>query len=168
MEELDANQSSKDQTNGSVLSNMSSRHSGGSCDPDSSSRCSGEDLSLQIVTDFDYAAKRKRNNDAVKKSRQKARKRLNDTMATIRSYERDNEKLEKSIFEVSKEITFLKVLFKNHLKTHHPELHLADQATVDFMIVPCIERIDGVPNGSADPDAQNNQETGLQEQPMLY
>ena len=64
--------------------------------------------------DEEYLNKRARNNDAVKRSRQKAREKANDTNNRVQKLKNDNEKLEEKIKLLSKELTFLKDIFLAH------------------------------------------------------
>ena len=64
--------------------------------------------------DEEYLNKRARNNDAVKRSRQKAREKANDTNNRVQKLKNENEKLEEKIKLLSKELTFLKDIFLAH------------------------------------------------------
>ena len=64
--------------------------------------------------DGDYLNKRARNNDAVKRSRQKAREKANETNSRVQKLKNENEKLEEKIKLLSKELTFLKDIFLAH------------------------------------------------------
>ena len=64
--------------------------------------------------DEDYLNKRARNNDAVKRSRQKAREKANETNTRVQKLKNENEKLEEKIKLLSKELTFLKDIFLAH------------------------------------------------------
>ena len=64
--------------------------------------------------DEDYLNKRARNNDAVKRSRQKAREKANETNSRVQKLKNENEKLEEKIKLLSKELTFLKDIFLAH------------------------------------------------------
>jgi len=69
--------------------------------------------------DGDYLNKRARNNDAVKRSRQKAREKANETNSRVQKLKNENEKLEEKIKLLSKELTFLKDIFLAHAGTSH-------------------------------------------------
>merc|ERR1711951_222419 len=69
--------------------------------------------------DEDYLNKRARNNDAVKRSRQKAREKANETNSRVQKLKNENEKLEEKIKLLSKELTFLKDIFLAHAGTSH-------------------------------------------------
>jgi len=69
--------------------------------------------------DEDYLNKRARNNDAVKRSRQKAREKANETNTRVQKLKNENEKLEEKIKLLSKELTFLKDIFLAHAGTSH-------------------------------------------------
>jgi len=62
----------------------------------------------------EYLNKRARNNDAVKRSRQKAREKANETSTRVQKLKTENEKLEDRIKLLSKELTFLKDIFLAH------------------------------------------------------
>ena len=64
--------------------------------------------------DEEYLNKRARNNDAVKRSRQKAREKANETNSRVQKLKNENEKLEEKIKLLSKELTFLKDIFLAH------------------------------------------------------
>ena len=64
--------------------------------------------------DEEYLNKRARNNDAVKRSRQKAREKANETNSRVQKLKTENEKLEEKIKLLSKELTFLKDIFLAH------------------------------------------------------
>jgi len=69
--------------------------------------------------DEEYLNKRARNNDAVKRSRQKAREKANETSSRVQKLKTENEKLEEKIKLLSKELTFLKDIFLAHAGTSH-------------------------------------------------
>ena len=64
--------------------------------------------------DEEYLNKRARNNDAVKRSRQKAREKASDTSNRVQKLKDENEKLEEKIKLLSKELAFLKDIFLAH------------------------------------------------------
>jgi len=63
------------------------------------------------VTDPGYSAKRERNNEAVKKSREKSKKKAEETMKRVKRLREDNKMLEGKIEEQKKTKKFLKDLF---------------------------------------------------------
>ncbi len=64
--------------------------------------------------DADYQSKRARNNEAVKRSREKARQRARETHDRVSKLKQENERLEERIKLLSKELTFLKDIFLAH------------------------------------------------------
>ena len=62
----------------------------------------------------DYWAKRARNNEAVKKSREKAREKAKETTDKLSKLKVENEKLEGKVKLLSKELDFLKRVFLAH------------------------------------------------------
>lgn len=69
--------------------------------------------------DADYANKRARNNEAVKRSREKAREKAKQTHERVSKLKQENEKLEERIKLLSKELTFLKDIFLAHAGSNH-------------------------------------------------
>ncbi len=69
--------------------------------------------------DADYVSKRARNNEAVKRSREKARQRARETHDRVSKLKQENERLEERIKLLSKELTFLKDIFLAHAGTSH-------------------------------------------------
>ena len=69
---------------------------------------------VEDEVDEEYLNKRARNNDAVKRSRQKAREKANETNSRVQKLKTENEKLEEKIKLLSKELTFLKDIFLAH------------------------------------------------------
>ena len=59
----------------------------------------------------DYHSKRARNNEAVKRSREKARQRAKETHDRVTKLKDENNLLEERIKLLSKELTFLKDIF---------------------------------------------------------
>ena len=59
----------------------------------------------------DYEIRRQRNNDAVRKSREKARERAREVQARIKALRNENEKLEENKKLLSKELSMLKEMF---------------------------------------------------------
>ena len=64
--------------------------------------------------DSEYLNKRARNNEAVKRSREKARLKAKETTERVTKLKTENEKLEERIKLLSKELTFLKDIFLAH------------------------------------------------------
>lgn len=62
----------------------------------------------------DYLAKRSRNNEAVRRSREKARQKAQETHERVSQLKMENEMLEERIKLLSKELTFLKDIFLAH------------------------------------------------------
>ena len=67
--------------------------------------------------DLDYLSKRARNNEAVKRSREKARQKAKETHDRVSRLKQENERLEERIKLLSKELTFLKDIFLAHAGT---------------------------------------------------
>ena len=59
----------------------------------------------------DYEIRRQRNNDAVRKSREKARERAREVQNRIKALRTENEKLEENKKLLSKELSILKEMF---------------------------------------------------------
>eukprot|EP00094_Tigriopus_californicus_P001489 TCALIF_01444-PA protein Name:"Similar to CEBPG CCAAT/enhancer-binding protein gamma (Homo sapiens)" AED:0.11 eAED:0.11 QI:0/0/0.5/0.5/0/0.5/2/1197/117 len=77
--------------------------------------------------DNEYLSRRARNNEAVKRSREKARQRAQETHTRVTKLKTENEMLEERIKLLSKELTFLKDIFMAHaggwkLEDHYEEL----------------------------------------------
>lgn len=70
-------------------------------------------------TDPEYNNKRAKNNDAVKKSREKTRQKAKETMEKVSQLKQENEMLEERIKLLSKELTFLKDIFMAHAGSAH-------------------------------------------------
>jgi len=64
--------------------------------------------------DDDYQNKRARNNDAVKRSRAKAKAKVGETSERVNNLKAENEELESKIKIVSKELQLLKDMFVAH------------------------------------------------------
>ena len=62
----------------------------------------------------DYLAKRSRNNEAVRRSREKARMKAKETHERVSLLKQENEQLEEKIKLLTKELTFLKDIFLAH------------------------------------------------------
>jgi len=69
--------------------------------------------------DPEYSIKRAKNNDAVKKSREKTRQKAKETMEKVSELRQENEMLEERIKLLSKELTFLKDIFMAHAGSAH-------------------------------------------------
>ena len=70
---------------------------------------------LTILTSLIFfQAKRARNNEAVKRSREKAREKANETTSKVNNLKNENEKLEEKVKLLSKELDFLKNIFLAH------------------------------------------------------
>jgi len=67
----------------------------------------------------DYLAKRSRNNEAVRRSREKARMKAKDTHERVSQLKQENEMLEERIKLLTKELTFLKDIFLAHADSKH-------------------------------------------------
>ncbi|XP_040584005.1 CCAAT/enhancer-binding protein homolog 2 [Lepeophtheirus salmonis] len=67
----------------------------------------------------DYLTKRARNNEAVKRSREKSRQKANETHDRVDLLKKENEMLEERIKLLSKELTFLKDIFMAHAGKNH-------------------------------------------------
>jgi len=66
-----------------------------------------------------YIEKRSKNNDAVKKSREKTRQKAKETMEKVTQLKQENEMLEERIKLLAKELTFLKDIFMAHAGSSH-------------------------------------------------
>jgi len=66
-----------------------------------------------------YKEKRDKNNDAVKRSRQKTKQKCEETMKKVNLLKNENETLEERIKLLSKELTFLKDIFLEHANRNH-------------------------------------------------
>jgi CCAAT/enhancer binding protein (C/EBP) gamma len=78
-----------------------------------------EDPKSATGHDADYLSKRARNNEAVKRSREKARLRSKETSDRVGKLKAENEMLEERIKLLSKELTFLKDIFLAHAGSAH-------------------------------------------------
>ncbi|EFO24660.1 hypothetical protein LOAG_03829 [Loa loa] len=63
------------------------------------------------LNDEEYILKRKRNNDAVNRTRQKKRLEETDTMLRVEHLRKENVELEKKVEGLQKELSFLKEMF---------------------------------------------------------
>jgi len=70
-------------------------------------------------SDPHYIEKRSKNNDAVKKSREKTRQKAKETMEKVTQLKQENEMLEERIKLLAKELTFLKDIFMAHAGSSH-------------------------------------------------
>ena len=71
-------------------------------------------LSLTLDQDKDYVKKRKKNNEAVKNCREKAKKKADQVAKTIETLKSENGHLEERKKLLSKELGLLKELYKSH------------------------------------------------------
>jgi len=71
------------------------------------------------TVDLHYTEKRQKNNDAVKKSREKTRQKAKETMDKVSQLKQENEMLEERIKLLAKELTFLKDIFMAHAGSAH-------------------------------------------------
>jgi len=71
------------------------------------------------MDDQDYLNKRARNNDAVKRSRAKAKAKISETHDRVTVLKQENEDLEGKIKLLSKELAFLKDIFLAHAGSSH-------------------------------------------------
>jgi len=69
--------------------------------------------------DSHYTEKRQKNNDAVKKSREKTRQKSKETMEKVTQLKQENEMLEERIKLLAKELNFLKDIFIAHSGSAH-------------------------------------------------
>lgn len=67
----------------------------------------------------DYQTKRARNNEAVKRSREKSRQKASATTDRVTELKKENEALEEKIKLLSKELSFLKDIFMAHAGSKH-------------------------------------------------
>jgi len=64
--------------------------------------------------DPEYLERRKRNNEAIRKSREKAKAKANETGEKVDFYKKDNKRLEDKISVLGQEMQFLKDIFLAH------------------------------------------------------
>ena len=64
--------------------------------------------------DPEYLEKRKRNNEAIKKSREKAKAKAEETQRKVDHFKTDNKRLEDKISVLGQEMQFLKDIFLAH------------------------------------------------------
>lgn len=92
-----------------------------------SSEASGSDAKIyakvnRVVLDKnsdEYRKRRERNNQAVKKSRNKSKIKTMQTLARVNELKKENEDLNQKIQILSKELTLLKELFRAHVTGAH-------------------------------------------------
>jgi len=65
-------------------------------------------------TDLDYFEKRKKNNEAIKKTREKTKARREDTNQRIKHLRSENEDLESRIQKLRAELLIMKEIYENH------------------------------------------------------
>ena len=85
----------------------------------------------------DYLSKRARNNEAVKRSREKARQKAKETHDRVTKLKNENEMLEERIKLLSKELTFLKDIFLAHAgKRYHRTVYISgeNKLLLDFLL----------------------------------
>ena len=71
--------------------------------------------------DPEYLEKRKRNNEAIRKSREKAKAKASETGEKVDFYKKDNKRLEDKISVLGQEMQFLKDIFLAHAATPNSE-----------------------------------------------
>lgn len=76
--------------------------------------------------DEEYARKRERNNVAVKKSREKAKHRIQETQIRVEQLSKENEELQTKVTLLSKELNVLRALFTNGGFSLPAEFQFAD------------------------------------------
>ena len=64
--------------------------------------------------DPEYLERRKRNNEAIRKSRDKAKAKATDTSERVEHFKKDNKRLEDKISVLGQEMQFLKEIFLAH------------------------------------------------------
>ena len=84
--------------------------------------------------DKEYLAKRLRNNEAVRRSREKARIRADQTHERVKRLRKENESLEERLKLLTKELKFLKEVFKTHTGKKNITL---ESAKIDSLLVSC-------------------------------
>ncbi|KAK6042316.1 basic region leucine zipper [Cooperia oncophora] len=67
--------------------------------------------SPQAEKDADYEEKRRRNNEAVNRTREKKRQEETETAKKVEELRAENEKLERQVESLQKELSFLKEMF---------------------------------------------------------
>jgi len=87
----------------------------------------------------DYKKRRERNNEAVKKSRSKAKERTAQTQERVSALQSENNELNQKINILNKEFELLKEMYTAHAKVAHPdEAHELDdklQALTNYSYV---------------------------------
>lgn len=82
-------------------------------------RKTGGENKKNVLSDPMYVQKRRNNNDAVKKSREKTKLKVDETKKKVDQLKYENEELEKRINLLSKELTFLRDIFLAHASGTH-------------------------------------------------
>merc|ERR1712242_646001 len=82
-------------------------------------KISGNGKNQNNTNDIHYTEKRQKNNDAVKKSREKTRQKAKETMDKVTHLKQENEVLEERIKLLHKELVFLKDIFMTHAGSKH-------------------------------------------------
>lgn len=67
----------------------------------------------------DYETQRLKNNEAVRKSREKQKKHLSDTLDLISRMEESNSKLEVNVDHLKKELILIRLMYSAHVKKAH-------------------------------------------------
>ncbi|WKX91911.1 hypothetical protein Q1695_010166 [Nippostrongylus brasiliensis] len=67
--------------------------------------------SPSLEKDDDYVEKRRRNNEAVNRTREKKRQEETETARKVEELREENEKLERQVESLQKELSFLKEMF---------------------------------------------------------
>jgi len=78
--------------------------------------------------DPEYLEKRAKNNEAIKKSREKARAKAKDTQTKVDHLKKDNKRLEDKITVLGQEMQFLKEVFLAHAGAQNPGAAVAGAA----------------------------------------
>lgn len=121
----------------SVLSSASSASSSGSQSPTSSvssldgSQKSFAKFNRSMVSKLsdEYKEKRARNNEAVKKSREKSRLKLESTLANINQLSETNQRLMRDVDILTKECKLIRCMYQSHLRHAH-NIILADDELI--------------------------------------
>ena len=77
-------------------------------------------VSKIAISDLDYFDKRKKNNEAIKKTREKAKARREETDRRIKHLRSENEDLESRIQKLRAELLIMKEIYENHTKKRSP------------------------------------------------
>ena len=70
-------------------------------------------------SDPEYLLRRQRNNEAIRKSREKAKVKASETTEKVEHFKKDNKRLEDKISVLGQEMQFLKDIFLAHAGTPH-------------------------------------------------